>query len=76
MRLRTAKKVLNTGTNAKFRKNYIRKKAIKLRPPRYETIEGEPRLVFPSWHDIPIIKAAWKRINKRFNKYNNNNHEI
>ena len=76
MRLRIAKKVLNTGTNAKFRKNYIRKKAIKLRPPRYENVNGETRLVYPSWHDIPIIKAAWKRMNKRFKKYKNNNDEM
>jgi hypothetical protein len=70
MRLRIAKKVLNFGANARFRKNYMRKKYLKVRSPRYRIVDGEQRLVFPSLHDIPIIRAAWRKINKRYNKYN------
>lgn len=34
----------------------------KLRPPRKDTITG--RIVYPSWHDIDIIKRANTRLNK------------
>ena len=70
MRFRIAKKVLNLGDCARFRKNYMREEYLKANTPRYRIENGEQRLVFPSLHDIPIIRAAWRRINKHYNKYN------
>lgn len=63
MRLRIAKKILNTHG-----KNYL-KKYRKLRKPFKKVINGSERLVCPSWHDLPLIKAAWIRVKKQQNKY-------
>lgn len=52
MRLRIAKKVLNTHG-----KNYL-KKYRELRKPFKKVIDGSERLCYPSWHDLPLIKAA------------------
>ena len=62
MRLRIAKKVLNTHG-----KNYL-KKYRELRKPFKKVINGSERLVYPSWHDLPLIKAAWNRVKKQQNK--------
>lgn len=36
------------------------------------------RLVYPSWHDLPLIKKATRRIVRQHNKYKykNNNDEV
>lgn len=63
MRLRIAKKVLNTHG-----KNYLRRYR-KLRQHFKKVINGSERLVYPSWHDLPLIKKATRRIVRQHNKY-------
>lgn len=61
MKLKLAKKILSYNPNCKI--NWKRwEKFKKLRPPRKDTITG--RIVYPSWHDIDIIKRANTRLNK------------
>lgn len=71
MRLRIAKKILNTHG-----KNYL-KRYRELRQPFKKVINGSERLVYPSWHDLPLIKKATRRIIRQHNKYKykNNNDE-
>lgn len=72
MRLRIAKKVLNTHG-----KNYL-KKYRELRKPCKMVVDGSERLVYPSWHDLPLIKKARIRLIRKYNKYKyqNNNDEV
>lgn len=72
MRLRIAKKVLNTHG-----KNYLRRYK-ELRKPFKKVINGSERLVYPSWHDLPLIKKARIRLIRKYNKYKyqNNNDEV
>lgn len=72
MRLRIAKKVLNTHG-----KNYL-KRYRELRKPFKKVINGSERLVYPSWHDLPLIKKARIRLIRKYNKYKyqNNNDEV
>lgn len=63
MRLRIAKKVLNTHG-----KNYL-KKYRELRKPFKKVIDGSERLVYPSWHDLPLVKKANRRLIRKYNKY-------
>lgn len=71
MRIRIAKKILNTHG-----KNYL-KKYRELRKPFKKVINGSERLVYPSWHDLPLVKKATRRIIRQHNKYKykNNNDE-
>ena len=71
MRLRIAKKILNTHG-----KNYL-KRYRELRQPFKKVINGSERLVYPSWHDLPLIKKASIRLIRKYNKYKyqNNNDE-
>lgn len=62
MRLRIAKKILNTHG-----KNYFRRYR-KLRQPCKMVVDGSERLVYPSCHDLPLIKKAWNRVKKQQNK--------
>lgn len=72
MRLRIAKKILNTHG-----KNYL-KRYRKLRQPCKMVVDGSERLVYPSWHDLPLIKKARIRLIRKYNKYKyqNNNYEF
>lgn len=72
MRLRIAKKVLNTHG-----KNYFRRYR-ELRKPRKMVVDGSERLVYPSWHDLPLIKKARIRLIRKYSKYKyqNNNYEF
>ncbi|RGY21333.1 hypothetical protein DXA50_00320 [Butyricimonas virosa] len=72
MRLRIAKKILNTHG-----KNYL-KRYRELRQPFKKVINGSERLVYPSWHDLPLIKKASIRLIRKYNKYKyqNNNDEV
>lgn len=63
MRLRIAKKILNTHG-----KNYL-KRYRELRQPFKKVINGSERLVYPSWHDLPLIKKASIRLIRKYNKY-------
>lgn len=63
MRLRIAKKVLNTHG-----KNYL-KRYKELRKPFKKVINGSERLVYPSWHDLLLIKKARIRLIRKYNKY-------
>lgn len=63
MRLRIAKKVLNTHG-----KNYL-KKYRELRKPFKKVIDGSERLCYPSWHDLPLIRKATRRLIRKDNKY-------
>lgn len=72
MRLRIAKKILNTHD-----KNYL-KRYRELRKPFKKVINGSERLGYPSWHDLPLVKKATRRIIRQHNKYKykNNNDEV
>lgn len=63
MRLRIAKKVLNTHG-----KNYL-KSYKELRKPFKIVIDGSELLCYPSWHDLPLIRKANRRLIRRDNKY-------
>lgn len=63
MRLRIAKKILNTHG-----KNYL-KRYRELRQPFKKVINGSERLVYPSWHDLPLVKKANLRLIRKYNKY-------
>ena len=72
MRLRIAKKILNTHG-----KNYL-KRYRELRQPFKKVINGSERLVYPSWHDLPLVKKANRRLIRKYSKYKyqNNNYEF
>ena len=72
MRLRIAKKILNTHG-----KNYL-KRYRELRKPFKKVINGSERLGYPSWHDLPLIKKARIRLIRKYSKYKyqNNNYEF
>lgn len=72
MRLRIAKKILNTHG-----KNYL-KRYRELRQPFKKVVDGSERLVYPSWHDLPLVKKANRRLIRKYSKYKyqNNNYEF
>ena len=72
MRLRIAKKILNTHG-----KNYL-KRYRKLRQPCKMVVDGSEPLVYPSWHDLPLVKKANRRLIRKYSKYKyqNNNYEF
>lgn len=43
-----------------------------------KVINGSERLVYPSWHDLPLVKKANRRLIRKYSKYKyqNNNYEF
>lgn len=60
MKIRLAKKIMNYNPNGKLHKGWHRR-FMKLRPP-YKREDGVT--VFPSCHDIDIVRRARKRLLK------------
>lgn len=60
MKIRTAKKIMHYNPNCKFNKGWY-KKLRKLRPP---FIKEDGEIVFPSAHDVDIIRRARVRLFK------------
>lgn len=60
MKIRLAKKILNGGNKLYHRK------FMKLRPPyTYIDKQGVEHTVFPSWHDIPLVVRAKRRMSSK-----------
>ena len=67
MRIRLAKKIMCYNPNCHINTKRI-KRFNKLRPP-YTDKKG--RIIYPSWHDIEIIKRAYTRLYQWIRRYEN-----
>lgn len=67
MKIRTAKKIMLFNPNARLNRHMLSRFS-QLRPPRYAR---EDRLVYPSFHDIDIIRRARCRLFRWIRRYEN-----
>lgn len=67
MKIRIAKKIIGWNPNHKMNKKQI-KRFEQLRPPYWD---DKGRRVYPSWHDIDIIRRAHIRMFQWMRRYEN-----
>ena len=67
MKIRIAKKIMGWNPNHKMNKERI-KRFEQLRPPYWD---DKGRRVYPSWHDIDIVRRARTRLNQWVRRYGN-----
>lgn len=65
MRIRLAKKIMCYNPNCRINTKQV-KRFNKLRPP-YTDEQG--RTIYPSWHDIEIVKRAYIRLYQWIRRY-------